>query len=146
MVLEPSRTAFLTELMATLAPNHTYSAEWGADTDMTISSNPVDGTWGVGKKRVEYSAALRAVEADHIVYFWEMLTERSSGFALGTAESEAYVISGKRRSGTKTEAVVGPGADSWQWGYGTLRKLVDEVAARHGFAVRVVLTRQVATW
>jgi hypothetical protein len=144
--LPPSRTAFLTALMATVASNPAYNATWGTDTDMTIESNPVDGGWGVGTKRVEYSAALKAVEADRTVYLWELLKERTSGISFGTFESESYTTVGAKRSGTKKEAVVGPGSASWEWGYGTLRALIEEVAARHGFTVRVVLTRHAAAW
>jgi hypothetical protein len=146
MDLDPSRTAFLTDLMGTFASNPAYTAAWGTDTDMTIASNPVDGTWGMGHKRVEYSASLKAVEADRTVYFWEMLKEKSSGFGLGTFEAESYSIVGNKRSGTKVEAVVGPGSASWEWGYGTQRAHVEEVAARHGFTVKVVLMRHSATW
>jgi hypothetical protein len=146
MGLEPSRTAFLTDLMATFASNPAYSAAWGTDTDMTIGSNPVDGRWGMGTKRVEYVAALKAVEADRTVYFWELLKETSSGLGFGTFETETYAIVGKERSGKKTEAVVGPGSASWEWGYGTQRAHVEEVAARHGFTVKVVLARHSATW
>jgi hypothetical protein len=144
--LPPSRSAFLTAMMATVATNPAYTAEWGSDTDMTMTSNPVDGAWGAGTKRVEYAAALKAVEADRTVYFWEMLKERSSGMTFGTFETESYTTVGMRRSGTKKEAVMGPGSASWEWGYGTLRALVEDVAARHGFTVRVVLTRHAASW
>jgi hypothetical protein len=108
--LPPSRSAFLTAMMAAIATNPTYTAEWGSDTDMTIASNPVDGAWGAGTKRVEYSAALKAVEADRTVYFWEMLKERSSGMTFGTFETESYTTVGMKRSGTKMEAVIGSGA------------------------------------
>ncbi len=142
----PSHSAFLTALMASVSSNPAYTAAWGADTDMTIESNPVDGAWGAGTKRVEYTAALKAVEADRTVYLWELLKERTSGISFGTFESESYTTEGTKRSGNRTEAVVGPGSESWEWGYGTLRALVEEVAARHGFTVRVVLTRQAASW
>jgi hypothetical protein len=144
--LPPNRSAFLTALMATVSSNLAYAAAWGVDTDMTIESNPVEGAWGSGTKRVEYSAALKAVEADRTVYMWELLKERSSGISFGTSGSESYTTVGVERSGTKREAVMGPGSASWEWGYGTLRALVEEVAARHGFTVRVVLTRDAASW
>jgi hypothetical protein len=146
MGLEPSRTAFLTDLMATFASNPAYSASWGADTDMTISSNPIDARWGMGDKRVEYAAALKAVEAERTVYFWEMLNEKSSGPSLETLESETPPIVGAELSGTKAEAVIRPGSASWAWGYGTQREHVAEVAARHGFDVKTVVARQSATW
>jgi hypothetical protein len=141
-----TRVGFLTDLMAAFSDSPSYTAEWGADTDMTIASNPLDGTWGVGKKRAEYSAALKVSEPDRAVTFWEILKERSSGMTFGTFESETYTTFGTKRSGTKKEKVIGPGSGSWEWGYGTTRKVVEDIAARHGFAVRVVLTRHSATW
>ena len=141
-----TRVGFLTDLMVAFASNPAYSAAWGSDTDMTIANNPIDATWGIGKKRAQYSAALKVSEADRVVTFWEMLTERSSGMAFGTLESETYSTFGAKRSGTKKETVVGPGSASWEWGYGTTRTVVEEVAARHGFAVHVVLTRRAAIW
>jgi hypothetical protein len=146
MDLAPSRDAFLIDLMATFASNPAYSAAWGTDTDMVISSNPVDARWGAGKKRVEYTAVLKAVEQERTVYFWELLKERTSGLSFGTFESESYSQWGTKVSGTKSEATVGPGSTSWEWGYGTLRALVEEVAGRHGFTVRVVLTKHGASY
>jgi hypothetical protein len=140
------RVAFLTDLMAALASEPGYSAEWGSDTDVTIASNPVDARWGAGHKKTEYTAALKVVEAERTVYFWEVLKERSSGIPFGTFESESYPTVGAKRSGTRHEATIGPGSTSWEWGYGTLRKLVEDVAARHGFGVHVVFTRAAAVW
>jgi hypothetical protein len=141
-----TRAAFLTDLMTALSAEHAYSATWGSDTDLTITSNPVDARWGAGHKRAEYTAALKVAEPEHTVYFWEMLKERSQGISFGTLETESYSTIGAKRSGTKREATIGPGSTSWEWGYGTLRRLVEDVAARHGFTVRVVLTRRAAAW
>lgn len=141
-----TRAAFLTDLMAVLCTEPGYHAEWGSDTDVTITSNPVDARWGAGHKKAEYAAALKAVEAERVVYFWEMLKERSQGMTFGTFESETYSTVGLKRSGTKHEATFGPGSTSWDWGYGTLRTLVESVAVRHGFTVHVVLNRRAASW
>ena len=138
MGLEPSRTAFLTDLMSTFASNPAYTAAHGTDTDMVIESNPVHGTWGMGSKRIDYSAAVKAVEEDRTVYFWEDLKDRSV--------SESYAVPGKKGSGSKAESAVGPGSTSWEWGYGTQLAHVEEVAHRHGFTVKVVLARHSATW
>lgn len=141
-----TRVGFLTDLMSAFSENPAYSAAWGADTDMTIVSNPIDDTWGIGKKRAEYTAALKVSEADRTIVFWEMLKERSSGLTFGTIESETYTTFGTKRSGTKKEAVIGPEAAPWEWGYGTTRKVVEEIASRHGFGLRVVLSRNAALW
>lgn len=136
----PSRSAFLVDLLATFAPNPVYTADWGTDTDVTIVSNPVHGSWGGGAKRVDYAAALKTDEADRTVYFWESVNQRIADEPAVDPEQ-----SGKRPSAPKGSSV-GPGSVSWEWGYGTLRGLIEEVAARHGFTVRVVLTRDSASW
>ena len=123
--LAACRAAFLADLTATFASNPAYTAERGTDTDFAISSNPVHVSWGSGPGRVEYSAVLKAVEADRAVYFWERL---------------------QGRSGDAADAAVGHGSASWEWGYGTLRSLIDEVAGRHGFIVKPVLTKPAASW
>ena len=72
-----SRSAFLDDLMAAFASNSAYTVALGADTDLTILSNPVHPSWGAGDDRVEYAAALKAVEGDGIVYFWEAVKHRA---------------------------------------------------------------------
>ena len=41
---------------------------------------------------------------------------------------------------------MGPGTTSWEWGHGTLRAVVEDVASRHGFLMHPVLARNSATW
>lgn len=142
----PSRSAFLTDLMAQMASNTAYTAHWGADSDMAIESNPVDPMWGAGAKRIEYSSVLKAVESEGTVYLWEMLTERSTGFSYGTFDSESNVAAGAGHSAPAHDVTMGPGSPSWEWGFGTLRPIIETTAARHGFVLREVLTRRAACW
>jgi hypothetical protein len=123
--LATSRAALVADLLGAFASNAAYTAALGTDTDVTICSNPVHPSWGTGPARHEYAAALRADEVDRTVYFWEQI---------------------KGRSDETTGAAVGPGSTSWEWGYGTLRALIEEVAGRHGFSVKVVLGRHAASW
>jgi predicted RNA methylase len=131
--------------MGVLAGETAYHASWGTDTDVVIEANPVDPRWGAGHKRADYAAALKAVEAERAVYFWETLLERGNVAPLGF-DSEAYPVITGDDAGTKLEATVGPGSTSWQWGHGTLRALVEDVAARHGYRVYVVLARRAASY
>lgn len=136
--------AFLGDLLSTLSQNHAYCAGRGSDTDVIIASNPVDPSWGIGDERADYTAVLKVVEADRTVYFWELLRER--GASVGTFESEIEAVAGEESSGATHERAIGPGSPSWEWGFGTLRGTVEEVAGRHGFTARVVLSRQSALW
>ncbi len=126
-----SRTEFLSDVMATFGSNPAYCAAWGADTDLTIASNPVHPSWGAGDKRVDYAAALKVSEPEQAVYFWEAVKRRVDD---GSAPHDSVL------------PVVGPGSTSWEWGYGTLLALIQDVAARHGFTVKVVLSRSAASW
>ena len=56
--------------------------------------------------------------------------------------------SGMKRWGTKSETVIGPDgvAMDYSWDYAATRRIVEDVAARHGWKVKVVLTRGSATW
>ena len=141
-----TRVGLLADLSAAFAQSPSYSATWGTDTDMTVASNPVDAMWGSGKGRTEYAAAVKVSEVDRTVYFWEQLSEQASGLALGTVDSEGGGASGGTHPGAATRADVGPGSAPWEWGYGTTRAVVEEVAARHGLTVRTVLLRRAAIW
>lgn len=135
-----TRAAFLADLMRTISQSHAYVVAWGPDTDMTIASNPVNSMWGAGAGKTEYAGALKVVEPERTVCFWESLTQDTGAPASETG------VAGDDPSGAKRAAAIGPGSTSWEWGFGTLRGVVEETAARHGFSVRVVLDRQAALW
>jgi len=92
-----TRFGFLTDLMAAFADSPSYRAEWGPDTDMTIASNPLDGMWGVGKKRAEYSAALKVSEPDRVITFWEILKEKGVTVYTPTADELAQFKSATQK-------------------------------------------------
>lgn len=142
-----TRDSFLTDLMATFAQYPGYAVGWGSDTDMTVSNKVADANLGTVKKKVDYEAVLKAVEADRTVYFWEILKEKGSGLSFGGIESESYSTFGAKRYGTKKEVVIGAGGvASYEWDYGQTRAIVEGVAARHGLRVKVVLNRKQASW
>lgn len=142
-----TRDAFLRDLMAEFAGYPGYAVAWGSGTDMTISNNVVDANLGTVKKKVDYEAMLKAVEAERVVYLWELLKEKGSGLSFGGVESESYSTFGAKRWGTKKEVVVGPGGvASYEWDYAKTRSIVEAVAKRHGFTVKVVLRKSSAMW
>jgi len=141
-----TRTGFLIDLMAVFAHSRAYTAGWGSDTDLAIASNPVDGMWGTGSTRAEYAAALKVAEVDRVVHFWEMLKEHTGGVLMESVGTETYAPVETGDPGAAKKTAAGSGSTSWEWGYGTTRKVVEEVAARHGFTLRPVLTRDAAVW
>jgi hypothetical protein len=143
-----TRDAVLMAVMAAFAAYPGYVVAYGPGTDIVIGNQVADASWGTGKKKVEYSAALKAVEPERTLYFWEMLKEKGAGLSFGTFESESYSTFGTKRSGTTKEVVIGPGgaAVDYSWDYGKTRAIVEAAAAQHGWRVKVVLNKAKAMW
>jgi hypothetical protein len=143
-----TRIALLADVLAALGQYPGYSAQYGTDTDIVIGDQVADASWGIGNKKVEYSAVMKAVESERTVYFWEMLKEKGAGMNFGGFESESYTTVGKKRSGVKKETVIGPDgvAMDYEWDYAATRRIVEEVAARHGWQLKVVLRKKSAQW
>ncbi len=123
-----------------------YTVSRGANTDLVIGSELANANWVTGKKKVEYSAIMKADDADRTVYWWELLKESGAGLSFGGMQSESYSTFGAKRSGTTREIVVGPTgvAVDYSWDYAATRRLAEEIAARHGFALKVVMRKKSA--
>jgi hypothetical protein len=142
------RLALLAAVLQAFAPYPGYQVRYGTDTDVVIDNQVADAKWAGGKKKIEYSAVLKAVEAERTVYFWEMLKESGGGLNFGGFESESYSTFGTKRSGKKKEIVFGPGGVEMnaEWDYGATRGIVESVAASMGWTVKTVLRKQSACW
>jgi hypothetical protein len=143
-----TRVALLADILAAFAQYPGYSVRYGTDTDIMIDNKVADASWGTGKKNVEYEAVLKAVEGERVVYFWEMLKESGAGLSFGGFEGETTMTMGAKRFGTKKEVVVGPGGKAldYTWDYAATRRIVEDVAARDGWRVKVVLRKKSAQW
>lgn len=143
-----ARLALLADILAAFAPYPGYAVAYGTDTDVVIGNDVADASWGTGKKKVEYSAILKAMEPERTIHFWEMLKESGGGLNFGGFESESYSTVGMKRFGKKKEVVAGPGgvAMDYDWDYAATRRIVEDVAARHGWRVKVVLRKSSAQW
>ncbi len=137
-----TRAALLADILATLAQYPGYTAKYGTDTDIRIDNQVADASWGTGKKKIEFSAHMKAVEPERTLYYFEVLKEKGAGFSFGGLESESYSTLGAKRSGKTEEVVIGPGgvAMNAEWDYAATRQIIESVAARHGWRVKVVLT------
>ena len=105
----------------------------------------------MARMNVQYD--LLAWEGDILrLHFWarafEILKEKGAGVSFGGMESESYSTFGARRSGKTKQVVIGPGGveiDA-EWDYAATRRIVEDVAARHGFNLKVVLRKKAAQW
>lgn len=142
------RLTLLADILAVLGQYPSFNAQYGTDTDIVVDNQVVNANWGTGKKKVEYSAMMKAVEAERTLYFWEIVKESSSGLNFGGFEAESYSTSGTKRSGKQKMMVIG--ADGvpveWEWDYGATRSVIEDVARRHGWATKVVLQKKSAQW
>ncbi|MDZ4063374.1 MAG: hypothetical protein U1E22_01790 [Coriobacteriia bacterium] len=146
--VETPRLALLADVLTTFAQYPGYTAQYGTDTDIIIDNQVALANWGTGKKKVEYSAAMKAVETDRTLIFWEILKEKGGGLSFGGFESEVTTTFGTKRSGKTSEKILGPNgvAMDYKWDYAATRRIVEEVATRHGWQVKVVLRKGSAQW
>jgi len=142
------RLALLADVLATLGQYPNYTSQYGTDTDIVVSNEVANASWAGGKKKIEFSAIMKAVEAEHTIYYWEMLKESGSGLDFGGFDAEMSTTVGMKSWGTKKETVIGPDgiAMDAEWDYAATRRIVENVAARHGWQVKVVLKKNSAQW
>ena len=142
------RLALLADVLATLGQYPNYTSQYGTDTDIVVSNEVANASWAGGKKKIEFSAIMKAVEAEHTIYYWEMLKESGSGLNFGGFDAEMSTTVGMKSWGTKKETVIGPDgiAMDAEWDYAATRRIVENVAARHGWQVKVVLKKNSAQW
>jgi hypothetical protein len=142
-----SRVDLLHAILAAFAAYPGYQVRYGTDTDVLIDNKVADGSYGTGKKKVEFEAIMKAVEPDLTVFYWEILKEKGAGISMGGFESESYSTFGAKRSGTKKELLMGPGGVvAYEWDYGKTRQIVEATAAQHGWKVKTVLKKSSAKW
>jgi hypothetical protein len=142
------RLTLLADMLATFGQYPNYTTQYGTDTDMVIGNQIADANWGTGAKRVEFSAIMKAVEGERTIYYWEMIKESGGGLNFGGFDAEMSTTVGMKSWGTKKETVIGPGGTEldYNWDYAATRRIVEDVAARHGWQVKVVLKKNSAQW
>jgi len=141
-----SGAAVVAEIAQALLAKTGYTVTAGANTDLVIASEVANANWITGKKKVTYSAIMKAEESERTVYWWEMLQESGGGLSFGTMGVESTSTFGTKRYGTTREVVIGPGgvAMDYSWDYAATRQLAEEIAARHGYGFKVVLRKKSA--
>lgn len=132
-----------------ISKNPQLSASRSSSTDLEIKSVLADANWGVGKKKVEYSACLLAKEQERIVIYWEMIKEQGAGmdgtvgFTFGTFKS------GKTLFGTKKEvqfSPLGKKVVDYTWDYAKTRKMIEETVKARGWQFKTTLMKNKAMY
>jgi hypothetical protein len=142
------RLTLLADILGAFAQYPSFNAQYGTDADIVVDNQLVDANWGTGKKKVEYSAVMKAVEPELTIYFWEIIKESGAGLNFGGFEAETYSTSGKTRSGVQKMMIIGANGVpvEWEWDYAATRGIVQDVASRHGWKTKVVLQKKSAQW
>ena len=144
-----NRTPVLQAIATALSPLPQLSLTWGQKTDLAITNELANANWGVGRKKVEYSAVLRLDAATQKVYFWEMIKESGRGLAaLFSFKTETYRTNGTTRSGTVKETAYGPGGKiiDYNWDYGQVRQIIEAAVHSRGWQFETVLLKNKAMY
>lgn len=125
------------------------SATRSDKTDLEIKSVLADAHWGVGRKKVEYSACLLAKEDDRTVVYWEMIKEVGAGMGIfGWFKAEKYKSDGRTLSGAVRETGYGPNGKviDYNWDYARTRGLVEKTVGEQGWKFTTVLLKKKAMY
>lgn len=139
-----ARDRLLQAIERELAQYPQLAVSRGCGTDLEIKSVLADAHWGLGKKKVEYSACLLLKPADHTAVFWEMTKEVGSGMDIfGGFKVEAYKTGGKTISGSVKEKGYGPAGKviDYQWDYSRTREMVESVVKNSGWRFTTTLRK-----
>jgi hypothetical protein len=117
-------------------------------TDLEIKSVLADANWGVGKKKVEYSACLLAKDEERTVMFWEMIKETGSGMDFGGGVKTETFKSGKTLFGKVKEVQYGPDGKviDYVWDYGKTRSVIEQAVMNSGWKFKTVLMKSKAMY
>ena len=142
------RLSLLAAILEAFSAYPGYRVAYGTDTDVVIDNQVADASWATGKKKIEYSAVLKAVESKRTVYFWEALKESGGGLSFGGVGSESYSTFGTKRYGKRKDLIIGPGGVEMnaEWDYAATRRIVEATAEARGWRVKTVLRKGAATY
>ena len=139
----------LQAIATALSPYSQLSLIWGQKADLEISNELTNANWGVGKKKVEYSACLLADQGTRTIIFWDIIKEKSQGIAaLFSFKTETYRTDGMTRSGTVNETGYGLGGKviDYNWDYAQVRQVIEGVARYQGWQFKTVLMKGKASY
>ncbi len=78
----------------------------------------------------------------------KILKESGGGLSFGSMDFESSSTMGTKRWGTTKEVVIGPKGKvvDYSWDYAATRNMVTEIAVRHGWQVKTVISKKKAMW
>jgi hypothetical protein len=90
----------------------------------------IGAKWLLGGRKVSYRMSLRLVDAEHAVYFRDMVAEKSWGLPPPTFKVETESITGWKRAGTRTDRSIGGGGSL---DYARVRETIERAVTDAGW-------------
>ena len=104
-----------------------------------ISANGETGSsWLLGSIKIRFEALMRLDEASHIVVYWELLKERSSGIGpIFSSKKFSFKGLSMKEKGSGTL----PSGEQYSYDFGTFREMVRDIVEKGGWYFKKSLTK-----
>lgn len=119
----------------------------GQGTDIAVGTEFVDASWGTGRKKINYEAAILVDETAQTVLMWEKTVESGSGLSGGFSGGSSF------QSGTtlmrKVKSIqYGPDGKAYEYdlNLGAIPKAAKDAAKSFNWRFRTVLQRDKALY
>lgn len=103
----------------------------GAHQELLGEIESIGAKWWLGGRKVTYRMSCRLAEAEHTLHFREAVSERSWGIPPPTLTVEKTTVSGWKRSGERTDVLLGGGGGKLD--YARVRAAVERVETAAGW-------------
>jgi len=141
-----SRQAIIQQIMQQLTESRVPCTS-GQGTDIAVAAEFVDASWGTGRKRINYEAAILVDEPALTVLMWEKTVETGSGISGGFSGDSSF------QSGTtlmrKVKSIqYGPDGKVYEYdlNLGAIPKIAKDAAKAFNWRFRTVLQRDKALY
>ncbi|MEN6419107.1 MAG: hypothetical protein ABFC73_09325 [Clostridiaceae bacterium] len=118
-----------------------------AHTDLLVEAELLDISFGSGKKKIRYEAAILADENERTVRMYEKTTELKTGCSFGFS-GESGTQSGKMLFRKVLSLQYGPEGKAYEYTFeiGAIAKTVKRVAEQNGWKFRTVILKKKAMY
>ncbi|MEN6595233.1 MAG: hypothetical protein ABFC31_09865 [Clostridiaceae bacterium] len=123
------------------------TARADAATDLLVEAELLDISFGTGKKKIRYEAAVLADEDERTIRLYEKTSELSAGFSFGMS-AESSTQSGKTPFRKVMSVQYGPEGKVYEYTFdiGAIAKTVKNAAEQNGWKFKTVILKKKAMY
>ena len=123
------------------------TARADAATDLLVEAELLDISFGTGKKKIRYEAAVLADEEERTIRLYEKTTELGAGFSFGMS-AESSIQSGKTPFRKVMSVQYGPEGKVYEYTFdiGAIAKTVKNAAEQNGWKFKTVIIKKKAMY